>query len=61
MKKFIVMIEGRGWKDFEELELPELPPEGGTIETKYGTCFVTGGELLPDSGGHEGKILCRLP
>jgi hypothetical protein len=61
MKKFIATIEGRGWQDFEEVELPELPPEGDTIETKYGTCFVTSGELQPDSAQHEGKIVCRLP
>jgi hypothetical protein len=43
------------------VELPELPPEGATIETRYGTGFVTGAELLPDSGEHAGKIVVRLP
>ena len=61
VKKFTVTIEGPGWQDLEEVELPELPSEGDTIETRYGTCFVTGGELLPDTGEHAGKIVARLP
>jgi hypothetical protein len=61
VKKFTVTIEGPGWQDLQELELPELPPEGDTIETRYGTCFVTAAELLPESGTHDGKIVARLP
>jgi hypothetical protein len=61
VKKFTVTIEGHGWQDLQELELPELPPEGDTIETRYGTCFVTAAELLPESGAHAGKIVARLP
>ena len=61
MKRFIVTIEGPGWQDLQDVELPELPPEGDTIETRYGTGFVTGAELLPDSGEHAGKIVVRLP
>jgi hypothetical protein len=61
VKRFIVTIEGPGWQDLQDVELSELPPEGDTIETKYGTGFVTGAELLPDSGEHAGKIVVRLP
>ena len=61
VKRFIVTIEGPGWQDLQDVELPELPPEGDTIETRYGTGFVTGAELLPDSGEHAGKIVVRLP
>lgn len=61
VKKFIVTIEGAGWQDLQELELPGLPQEGDTIETRYGTCFVTAAELLPETGTHDGKIVARLP
>jgi hypothetical protein len=41
--------------------LPDLPKEGDTVETRYGTCIVTESELKPDSGERAGKIVCRLP
>ena len=41
MKKFTVTIEGVNWKDIQELELFDLPKEGDTVETRYGTCIVT--------------------
>jgi hypothetical protein len=56
-----VTIEGSGWEDFEELELPRLPGEGEPLETKYGTCLVTQSEVLPQGGHYDGKIVCRLP
>lgn len=59
MQRFTVKIEGTNWEDFEEIELPRLPDEGETIETKYGTCLVTSAEALPDAGQHAGKIVCR--
>ena len=61
VKKFTVTIEGSNWTDIQELELLDLPKEGDTVETRYGTCIVTQSELLPDSGERAGKIVCRLP
>jgi hypothetical protein len=61
VKKFTVTIEGLNWKDIQELELLDLPKEGETVETRYGTCIVTQAELHPDSGERAGKIVCRLP
>jgi hypothetical protein len=61
IQKFIVTIEGPGWTDFEELELPRQPDEGETLETKYGVCLVTRAEPTPDAAQHDGKITCRLP
>jgi hypothetical protein len=59
MQRFTVTIEGRNWEDVAEVELPRLPREGETIETKYGTCLVTRAEPLQDSGPYAGKIVCR--
>jgi hypothetical protein len=61
VQRFIITIEGPNWEDLDEVELPQLPPEGETIETKYGTCLVTRSEALPDGGQHAGRIVCRLP
>jgi hypothetical protein len=61
MQRFMVTIVGANWEDYEELELPRLPDEGETIETKYGTCLVTGAEAQPDIGQYAGKIVCRTP
>jgi hypothetical protein len=60
VKTFTVTIEGLNWKDIQDMELPDLPKEGDTIETRYGTCVVTEAELLPDRGGRAGKIVCRF-
>jgi hypothetical protein len=61
IQKFIITIEGHGWNDFEDVELPELPEEGEAIETKYGTCLVTQAEQAPNMEAYDGKIVCRLP
>jgi hypothetical protein len=61
IQKFIITIEGPGWNDFEDVELPQLPDEGEPIETKYGTCLVTHVEQAPDLEKYDGKIVCRLP
>ncbi len=59
MQRFTVEIEGPNWEDVAEIELPRLPSEGETIETKYGTCLVTSVEALQDAGPYAGKIVCR--
>ena len=61
IQRFVVTIEGHGWSDFEEIELPELPSEGEPIETKFGTLLVESAEQTPDSEKYDGKIVCRLP
>jgi hypothetical protein len=61
VRRFTVTIEGSNWKDVQEVELPELPREGDTIETRYGTCIVTRAELPSDGGQYAGKIVCRFP
>jgi hypothetical protein len=55
----MVMIEGKGWQDFEELELPAPPGEGEPVETKYGTCFVTKVEQMPQADRYDWKVFCR--
>jgi hypothetical protein len=61
MMRFTVTIQGPNWEDFEEVELPRLPEEGDTIETKYGTCLVTSADAEQDTGRHAGRIVCRTP
>jgi hypothetical protein len=61
IQHFIITIEGPGWEDFEDVELPRLPRKGEPVETKYGTCFVTHSEEHADSEAYDGKIVCRLP
>ena len=61
MRRFMVTIEESNWEDVDDVELLELPREGDTFETKYGTCIVTHAELLSDGGQYAGKIACRLP
>ena len=58
MQRFTVTIEGAGWEDVDEVELPRLPNEGELIETKYGTCRITSAEPL-EGGPYAGKIVCR--
>jgi hypothetical protein len=59
IKRFMITIEGPGWKDFEEVELLRLPSVGEPIETKYGTCLVTETDSLPGTEPYDGKIVCR--
>ena len=54
-------IEGHGWEDFDEIELPHPPAEGDTFETKLGMCVVTGVDAMPDSQDFAGTIRCRIP
>jgi len=59
MKRYLVTIEGAGWQDVEELELPRAPVEDEVIETKYGTCLVVRAEPSP-SEQYDGRIACRV-
>ena len=59
MKHAVIKITGPNFTDVEEAELLEFPAEGDAIQTKYGLCIVTGVEIA--SGGHNGRIDCRLP
>lgn len=59
MKHAVVVIAGPNFTDLEQVELLTFPDEGDPIETKYGTCIVTGVEI--ENGGHDGRITCRLP
>ena len=61
IQRFIVTIEGPGWSDFEEVELPQLPNEGDPIETKFGTLLVERVETTDKLEKYEGKIVCRRP
>ena len=61
MRRFLVSIEAPHWTDVQDVELPDAPREGDTIETRYGTCLVTKVELDADGSGHAGKIVCRFP
>jgi hypothetical protein len=61
VRRYTVKIEGSNWEDVQDLELHELPAEGDTIETRYGTCVVTSSERVSGSGPYAGKIVCRFP
>jgi hypothetical protein len=58
--RFTVTIQGAGWTDVQQLELPRLPREGELIETKYGTCQVTHSEATPEADPVAGKIVCSI-
>jgi hypothetical protein len=61
IKRFLIRIEAPTWEDFEDVELPQLPVVGETIETKYGTCLVTDTDVSPTTAPYQGKIVCRVP
>jgi hypothetical protein len=58
--RFIVTIEGSGWTDHEDVELPRLPDVGESLETKYGTLLIAEAEDAPDLAAYAGRILCRM-
>jgi hypothetical protein len=60
MQRIEVTIDGGGWTDVQELELPRLPSEGELIETKYGTCRVTSSEAAAPTDGFDGRIVCSI-
>jgi hypothetical protein len=61
LERFLVTVEGPNLTDVSEVELIDLPEEGETIETRFGTCVITRVEQSPDSSKFAGKIFCRLP
>jgi hypothetical protein len=61
MDRFIVSVEGIGWSDVEEIELPRLPNVGEPVDTQYGTLPVAETAAAPEGGPYVGKIICRLP
>ena len=58
--RFIVTIEGPGWTDVQDVELPRLPDVGESLETKFGTMIVAQAEDAPDLASYAGKIVCRF-
>ena len=58
--RFIVTIEGPGWTEAEDVELPRLPDEGESLETKFGTMVVAHAEQAPDLGAYAGRIVVRF-
>jgi hypothetical protein len=61
VQRFAVTIQGPGWEDLQDVELPRAPAEGDSIETRYGTCIVTKVDQSSDGQNYSGKITCRLP
>lgn len=59
--RFILTIEGPGWTDADDIELPRLPDPGETLETKFGTMIVVNAEDAPELASYAGKIVCRFP
>jgi hypothetical protein len=60
IQRFIITIEGPGWSDLEEIELPRLPSKGEPVDTKFGTLLVERSEPTPGTE-YDGKIVCRMP
>jgi hypothetical protein len=60
VQRYSVTIQGPGWEDLQDVELPRAPGEGDAIETRYGTCIVTKVEQS-NADSYSGKITCRLP
>ena len=58
--RFLVTIEGRGWTEVEDVELPRLPDVGESLETKFGTMLVAKAEDAPDLATYAGRIVCRF-
>lgn len=60
IRRFIVAVEGPNLSDLEEAELVHPPGDGEPIETRYGTCIVTGTEMFTDNDTYAGKIMCKM-
>jgi hypothetical protein len=61
LQRFILTVEGPGFEELDEIELPRLPTEGDPIETKFGTCLIVRAEGATDGSNYDGRIVCRLP
>jgi hypothetical protein len=61
MPRYVVTIEGPGFKDLQVIELPRLPNVGDPLETRFGTTIVTEAEALAGNDQYTGRITCRLP
>jgi hypothetical protein len=61
VQRYSVTIQGPGWEDLQDVEMPRAPAEGDAIETRYGTCIVTKVDPEPNADSYSGKITCRLP
>ena len=61
MERFVLAVEGPGFEDLEEIELPKAPVEGDPIETELGTCIVVRTESLAEGSQYAGRIVCRMP
>ena len=59
--RYIISIQAQTFEDIDHVELPAAPQPGDTIETKIGTCIVTGTESMPPESDYAGKIICKLP
>jgi len=58
--RFLVTIEGPGWTDVQDVELPRLPDVGESLETKFGTLLVAQAEEAPDLVAYAGRIVVRM-
>ncbi len=58
--RFLITIEGPGWTDVQDVELPRLPDVGESLETKFGTLLVAHAEEAPDLAAYAGRIVCRM-
>jgi hypothetical protein len=61
VQRYLITIEGSGFKDVQEIELPRPPGPGEPIETQLGTCLVTRVEPFPEESRFDGRIVCSLP
>jgi len=61
MNRYLITIEGSGWEDVEEIELPRIPAEDDVIETKYGTCLVLRAEPSPPNEQYDGGSPAVFP
>ena len=61
MKHVVITIQGHGFQDVAEAEVPRLPEVGEAIQTEYGACVVSEVDPSPDGEPYDGKVVCRLP
>ncbi len=61
MQRYLITIEGSGYTDVQEIELPRPPGPGEPIETQLGTCIVSRVEPFPSESRFDGRIFCTKP